>query len=794
MTNAPDVPTKTKSPEWADPAAGTEARVEALLAAMTPAEKIAQLGSYWADTRDSTQIIAPMQDVLSKGRPPFEEAVAEGIGHLTRVFGTTPVTAREGMEKVRASQRHLMDSTRLGIPGVVHEECLTGFTTLGATVYPASMAWAATFDPQLVEEMARAIGSDMAAVGVHQGLSPVLDVVTDYRWGRVEETLGEDPYVVATLATAYVAGLQDAGVIATLKHFAGHATSRGGRNHAPVAMGERELRDLVLPPFEMAVRVGDAASVMNSYTELDRVPAAADRWLLTDLLRDEWGFDGTVVSDYWAVAFLKSKHGVAADMAEAGRLALHAGIDVELPDIAAYRLLDDGDPDPARTRSDVDTAVRRVLRQKIELGLLDDGWAPAEPADVDIDSARNRDIARRLAEESIILLDNRERFLPLPSAAGRIAVIGPCVDDPGALMGAYSYPIHVMPRHPEMGLGIDATSIPDALRAAASGSEVVALRGTPLVEPADEAELARAVDAAAASDVVIAVVGDRAGMFGKGTSGEGSDAPGLDLPGDQGRLVEALLDTGKPVVLLVLSGRPYALGAYTGRAAAIVQSFLPGVEGAAAIAGVLTGTVNPSGHLPVQIPRTDGALPHTYLAPPLGQDGDRISSLSIAPAFPFGHGLSYTTFELGDVSLDREEMANDGTVRATVRLENTGDRAGATVVQLYSADPVAQVTRPVQQLVGYARVWLEAGAAASVAFELHADRFSFTGLERRRIVEPGLVNLTAGLSLAQVTAPAALTIRGTVRVVDEPVLVTGVETTVEGRPDTKDETTQEDAA
>ncbi|MEV5070628.1 glycoside hydrolase family 3 C-terminal domain-containing protein [Microbacterium sp. LMI12-1-1.1] len=764
---------------WAEPTADIDTRVEALLAEMTDAEKLAQLGSYWADKRDSTQIIAPMQDVLSKGRPPFDEATAEGIGHLTRVFGTTPVSARDGMAKVHESQQHLITSTRLGIPAIVHEECLTGFTTLGATVYPASMAWAATFDAPLVREMAHAIGSDMAAVGVHHGLSPVLDVVTDYRWGRVEETLGEDPYVVATLATAYVEGLQGAGVIATLKHFAGHATSRGGRNHAPVAMGERELRDLVLPPFEMAVRMGGAKSVMNSYTELDRVPAAADRWLLTDLLRGEWGFGGTVVSDYWAVAFLKSKHGVAGTMADAGRLALHAGIDVELPDIAAYRLLAEADPDPARTRDDIDTAVRRVLRQKIEVGLLDDGWTPTEPADVDLDSARNRQIARRLAEESIVLLDNRRGILPLAEDTRRIAVIGPCADDPRAMMGAYSYPIHVMPRHPELGLGIDATTIPDALRAALPGAEVVVEQGCPLIEHAHERQIAHAVVAAAASDVVVAVVGDRAGMFGKGTSGEGSDAPTLDLPGDQGRLVDALLATGKPLVLLVLSGRPYALGAYTQRVAAIVQSFMPGVEGAAAIAGVLTGAVNPSGHLPVQIPRTNGALPHTYLAPPLGQDGDRISNLSIAPAFPFGHGLSYTTFELGDVSLDSDEIANDGTVRATVRIANTGDRAGATVVQLYSADPVAQVTRPVQQLVGFARVSLEAGAAASVTFALHADRFSFAGLERRRIVEPGLVNLTAGLSLADVTTPAALTITGLVRAVEDPVLVTGVEITEE---------------
>ena len=761
-------------PVWANPAADPEDRIDALVAEMTPEEKVAQLGGYWADKRDSTEIIAPMQDVLSQGRGTFEQVTADGIGHLTRVFGTTPVAPRDGMQQVHRSQSQLMTKTRLGIPAVVHEECLTGFTTLGATVYPASMAWAATFDPDLVHEMAGAIGADMSAVGVHHGLAPVLDVVTDYRWGRVEETLGEDPHVVATLATAYVRGLQDNGIIATLKHFAGHASSRGGRNHAPVALGERELRDLVLPPFEMAVRVGKAASVMNSYTELDHVPATADRWLLTELLRDEWGFEGTVVSDYWAVAFLKAKHGVAASMPEAGRLALHAGIDVELPDIAAYRMLGENDPQAERTAGDIDTALRRVLRQKLEIGLLDHDWAPKKPADVDLDSRRNRDIARRLAEESIVLLDNRNNVLPLRRDARRVALVGPCVDDPAAMMGAYSYPIHVMPRHPEMGHGIDAMTLPEAMRQAAPDVDFVVERGSPLVDPAIDAELARAVDAAIGSDVTVAVVGDRAGMFGKGTSGEGSDAPSLDLPGDQAKLVEALLATGKPVVLLVLSGRPYALGAYADRAAALIQSFMPGVEGARALAGVLTGSVNPSGHLPVQIPRTNSALPHTYLAPPLGQDGDRISNLSIAPAYSFGHGLSYTEFTLDDVRVNQDSISNDGIVLASTTVTNVGNRAGATVVQLYSADPAAQVTRPVQQLIGYARVTLDAGDAAHVSFEVHAERFSFTGLEKRRVVESGTVVLTAGLSLAHRTEPVEVDISGGTRYVDEAVLTTPV--------------------
>jgi beta-glucosidase len=771
----------TSSP-WRDTSLDTDARVEALLAEMTPAEKAAQLGSYWADERDATQIIAPMQDVLSRGRRPFDEVVTDGIGHLTRVFGTTPVTPAVGMDKVRTAQRHLEERTRLGIPAIVHEECLTGFTTFGATVYPTAMAWAAAFDEDAVERMAHAIGSDMSALGVHQGLSPVLDVVTDYRWGRVEETLGEDPYVVATLGTAYMRGLQRAGVVATLKHFAGHATSRGGRNHAPVAIGERDLRDLVLPPFEMAVRSGGAGSVMNSYTETDRVPAAADRWLLTDVLRGEWGFAGTVVSDYWSIAFLKSKHGVAETMADAGRLALHAGLDVELPDTAGYGLLHQDDPDPERTSADIDTAVRRVLRQKIELGLLDPEWAPREPSERDLDGAANRAIARELAEKSIVLLENTGGVLPLESGVRRVAVVGPGADDPRVLLGAYSYPIHVMPRHPERGLGVDVVSIADAIVNALPGAQIAIERGCPLDEQAAPEDIERAVSAARDAEIVVAVVGDRAGMFGRGTSGEGSDAPSIDLPGDQGRLVEALIETGTPTILLVVSGRPYALGAYVGRAAAIVQSFMPGIEGAGAIARVLTGEVNPSGHLPVQIPRTSAALPHTYLAPPLGQDGDRISNLSIAAAFPFGHGLSYTRFRISDVSLDRSEIPNDGTLIASVEVTNTGERSGATVVQLYSSDPVAQVTRPVRQLVGYARLDLAPGATARVAFDLHADRFSFTGLDRRRIVEPGVIELAAGLSVDERTAPATFSITGPVRRVIEPVLTTGIAIDVRETP------------
>src|SRR5690242_7508865 len=335
---------------WEDTTLSVAKRVEELLGRMTLAEKVAQLGSRWigarlldigsdqdSDPAESTLNVAPMQDLFAAGgKISLEEASRHGLGHLTRVYGSAPVSPAQGAAELVRQQHVVLDGSRLGIPALVHEECLTGFTTYGATVYPAAIALAATFDPALVERMSASIGRDMAALGVHQGLSPVLDVVRDYRWGRVEETMGEDPYLVSELGAAYVRGMQSAGVIATLKHFAGYSASRAARNHGPVSMGRRELTDVILPPFETAVAVADAGSVMNSYSDVDGVPAGADSWLLTDLLRDEWGFTGTVVSDYWAVAFLATMHRVAADVGAAGALALAAGIDVELPDTLGF--------------------------------------------------------------------------------------------------------------------------------------------------------------------------------------------------------------------------------------------------------------------------------------------------------------------------------------------------------------------------------------------------------------------------------------------------------------------------
>ncbi|GGQ27888.1 glycosyl hydrolase [Streptosporangium pseudovulgare] len=757
---------------WRDAGRPAGERAEALLAEMTLEEKVAQLGSVWlnppaaaseaaaegavrpdvpATGRETAAgNVAPLQDLFTRDDADLDERIRDGVGHLTRVFGTGPVSPAEGAAALRRLQERVVAANRFGIPAIAHEECLTGFATYGATAYPTPLAWAAAFDPALVERMARAIGDDLRSVGVHQGLSPVLDVVRDHRWGRVEETLGEDPYLVGQLGAAYVRGLEGAGIIATLKHFAGYAASRAGRNHAPVSIGPREMADVILPPFETAIREGGARSVMNSYTDVDGVPAGANPDLLRRVLRDRWGFDGTVVADYWAVPFLATTHRVAEDEAHAGATALRAGIDVELPDTVCYgaRLVEQVRTGRVEERL-VDEAVRRVLRQKIELGLLDDAPLVPEDADAaDLDSPRNRGLARAVAERSVVLLSNPAGILPLDAGTtARIAVIGPCADDPRTLLGCYAFPNHVLDRFPGHGMGLPVATIRESLASEFPGADLGYARGAE-VSGDDTSGIAGAAALAAGSDLVLLFAGDRAGLFGNGTSGEGCDAADLRLPGVQPELAEAVLATGTPVVLVVVSGRPYALGAYQDKVAAAVQAFFPGVEGGSAVAGVLSGRVNPSGRLPVQVPASPSVNPSTYLQAPLGLRTDGVSALDPTPAFPFGHGLSYTTVRYGALTVSAPACPTDGVVQARVTVGNTGDRHVEEVVQLYASDPVAQVTRPVAQLVGFARVALEPGRTAEVVFEVPADAFSYTGPDLRRIVEPGVIELTAGPSAA----------------------------------------------
>ena len=603
-----------ESEQWRDAGLTPAQRAEALISLMTLEEKVAQLVGVWVGADASGGGVAPHQTDMGEG-PDWQDAIRQGLGQLTRPFGTAPVDPVAGARSLAASQEEIVRASRFGIPAQVHEECLTGFAAWRATVYPAPLSWGASFDPGLVEEMAGRIGRSMRAAGVHQGLAPVLDVTRDYRWGRTEETIGEDPYLVGTVGAAYVRGLESAGLVATLKHFAGYSASRGGRNLAPVHMGRRELADVILPPFEMALRLGGARSVMNSYAEIDGVPVAADESLLTGLLRDEWGFEGTVVADYFSVRFLERLHGVAADGGQAAGLALRAGIDVELPTVDAYGApLVEAVKAGAVDEALIDRALRRVLIQKAELGLLDADWTPLPgPAEeVRLDDEESQELALRLAREAIVLLRNDDGALPL-AAGSRVALVGPVADDPMAMLGCYAFPAHVGP-HPEHGLGVEIPSLREAL-----AERVPGLTYAPGcdISGADTSGIAEAVELAKNSDVCVLAVGDRAGLFGRGTSGEGCDATDLRLPGVQAELVEAVLATGTPVVLVLLAGRPYALGPETDAAKAVLFGFFPGQRGGQALAEVLTGAVNPTGRLPVSVPRDAGGLPSTYLSPPL---------------------------------------------------------------------------------------------------------------------------------------------------------------------------------
>jgi beta-glucosidase len=724
-------------------------RVRALHARMTLEEKLAQLVGYWLDQNG---VVAPMQgEMAAEQRSPLAEVTRHGLGQYTRVYGTRPVDPAERAAWLWSEQQRLKRETRLGIPALIHEECLTGLAAWTAATFPTPLAWGASFDPQLVGEMARSIGDSMKQLGVHQGLAPVLDVIRDPRWGRVDECIGEDPYLVGTVGTAYVRGLQEAGVHATLKHFLGYSASRAGRNHAPVHAGPREIADVFLPPFEMALLDGQAKSVMNSYTEIDGVPMAANADYFTTLLREKLEFDGVVVADYFAVAFLEVMHQVAADRGEAAALALTAGIDIELPTGDAYlEPLADRIRAGAFDEAYVDRAALRALTQKEELGLLDaDAFEGEPPTEIDLDSPRHKELARRLAEESVVLLSN-DGVLPLSDSAdvlSRIAVIGPNAHRASALQGCYSFANHVLASYPDLPLGLEMPTVLDALPGAFADAglpvpEIVFAEGC-TVEDADDSGFAAAVDAAASAELAIVVVGDQAGLFGRGTVGEGNDAESLELPGVQRRLVEAVLATGTPVVMVLITGRPYAIGwaldDLDTAPAAVLQAFFPGEAGAHAIADVITGGVNPSGRLPVSMPRSSGAQPYSYLHPVLGGPSD-VTATDSTPLRPFGFGLSYTSFEYRDLVVDPSAVAGD-VFTAEVTVTNVGERRGCDTVQLYGHDVHGSVTRPVAQLLGYARVDLDAGESVRLTFSVPTARFAFTDRRMIKIVEPGDVEV-----------------------------------------------------
>jgi beta-glucosidase len=754
---------------YLDPTLPVDARVDDLLKRMTPEEKLAQLGSIW------------VFEVLEGGElDPTKASVrlGAGIGQITRVAGATSLDRPAVARLANSIQRFLVQRTRLAIPAIVHEECLHGFVARDAVCFPQSIGLAAAWDAALVEAMARGLGRELRAAGSHQGLAPILDVARDPRWGRIEETYGEDPYLIAELGVAYVRGLQaDGAVLATGKHMVGHGVPEGGLNRAPAHIGPRELRDVFLLPFEAAVRAG-MRSMMHAYEDVDGVPCVGSRELFTATLRDQWGFDGIVVSDYAGIDELVTSHSVVDDLSQAALLALEAGIDVELPTTAAYgRPLAEALADGRADVSLVDRAVARVLRVKFELGLFERPYVDVAAALPSFDD--DRALAREAAAASMVLLTN-DGTLPLRDNPGTIAVIGPNADSARNLLGDYAHVAHIetlleardgsnpqrlrIPDDLDLDEELDGRrTILDAIRRRASpATDVRYARGCGVIDGGDE-EIAAAVAAARGADVAILVVGEKSGLTTDCTCGETRDRTELTLPGRQEDLVAAVAATGTPIVVVLVAGRPLAIEAAAARAAAVLCAWVPGDEGAAAVADVLFGDVCPGGKLPVTVPRHVGQIPIYYSHKPSGGRShwhEEYVDRSHLPLWPFGHGLSYTRFALHGPVLDRSRIGPHDEVAIAVEVENVGARAGDEVVQLYVRDLEASVTRPVKELRGFRRVRLAPGERRRVTFRLAAEQLAFTDRDGRLVIEPGRVRVMVGTSAVELPCQADLELTG----------------------------------
>ncbi|EOV9008898.1 glycoside hydrolase family 3 N-terminal domain-containing protein [Cronobacter malonaticus] len=767
---------------YKDPTRPVAERVADLLARMTPEEKFAQMHAYWlvlspdGDHRERTDLSDEFSGATQQAA--LAERLKRGAGQITRPLGTHIVAPREGVRAANRLQRMLVEETRLGIPAMFHEECLVGLLCKDATLFPSSLNYGSTWDPALVEQAAQAIGQEARAVGCHQGLAPVLDVSRDVRWGRTEETFGEDPWLVGLMATHYVKGLQGPkrDLLATLKHYVGHSFSEGARNHAPVHLGFCELSDTFLLPFEMAVKLARAGSVMPAYHDIDNVPTHADDFLLTTVLREQWGFDGIIVADYGGVSLLHQHHGVAQDAAHSAALAFNAGLDIELPKDDCARHLAQALERGLITMEKVDEIVARVLAEKFRLGLFEHPYA--DENDIVLQSDDTRRIAREVAARSLTLLENNG-VLPLKGTP-RVAVVGPTADDPLALLSGYSFPVHLiisdmLEQTSQVTTPLAALREQPgiALAGYAKGCHIIEKRmaGAP-VFPGDSGDkpmqqspvsddtslIPEAVRLATESDVVLAFVGDLSGLFQSGTVGEGSDTDSLQLPGVQQQLLEALVEAGKPVVVVMTGGRPYHLGGLESRVAAWVMAWAPGQEGGHAIADLLTGKREPQGRLVVSVPKSAGAMPYYYNHKL--KSGGTPYAFHFGSRYPFGYGKTWTTFRYGELEIAQARVPMDGDVEASVTVTNSVTQPGSEVVQLYVRDKVASLVRPVQELKAFGRVSLAPGESARVTFRIPVDMLNFTSRDGVRIVEPGEFEIRVGANSGDIRSRSTVTVEG----------------------------------
>jgi beta-glucosidase len=738
-------------PPYRNPKLSVEQRVADLLSRMTLEEKVAQMGGAWENKNFHKDPQTMFVD--EKGNFLPERAAVlmkDGLGQISRPSeGRGP---REMAEFTNTVQKWMKEHTRLGIPVMFHDECLHGHVAIKGTSYPQAIGLASSWDPELLHQVFAATAAEARARGAQQCLAPVLDLARDPRWGRTEETYGEDPYLVSNLGVAAITGFQGVGpaidkqhVLATAKHFAVHGQPEGGTNVSPGNYSERVVREYFLKPFQAAVQEAHVGTVMASYNEIDGVPSHANKHLLKDVLRQEWGFDGALVSDYFGIAELIRIHHVAATPAEAARIALDAGVDIDLPFVAGYDTLPEQVKQGTVSEKDIDRAAGNILRAKFLTGLFDDPYVDPETAEKITNRAEHQKLALKAAHEAIILLKNQNHLLPLDKAKyKKIAVIGPNAAD--VHLGGYSN---------KPGRGV---SILQGVQDKVGSVEVLYAEGCKITEslpdwdadkvvlgdPALNAKrIEEAVKIAKRADLIILALGDNEQTSREAWAPEHpGDRDSLELLGNQDDLAKGMVATGKPVVVVLLHGRPNAINYIAENVPAILDGWYLGQEGGTAVADVVFGDYNPGGKLPITVPRSVGQLPDYYYQKPSAKR--EFLGSTTEPLFVFGWGLSYTTFKYENLRLATDHIGPAGTTKVLVDVKNTGTRRGDEVAQLYIRDEVSSVTRPVKELRGFRRVSLEPGETKTLEFALGPEELSFLNLDMRRVVEPGTFKILAG--------------------------------------------------
>jgi beta-glucosidase len=744
---------QTQTPAYRNARLPVDQRVADLLGQMTVEEKVAQLVCLWGERPQASP-----QTNFSTDRGDFSPEKAalvmkNGIGQIARQRERKG--PREGAVFANAVQKWLLENTRLGIPAILHDEILHGHMAQGSTSFPQPIALACSWDTDLISRVFSAGGLETRLRGSHQVLGPNLDLAREPRWGRTEETYGEDPYLVSRMGVACIKALQGKGpgvdnehVIATAKHFAAHGQPEGGTNIGPTNYSERILREVFLPSFQAAVQEAGIMSVMASYNEIDGIPAHANRWLLDKVLRQEWGFDGSIVSDYYGIPQMQSLHHIANDKAEAAKLALEAGVDIELPDPDAYKTLVQQVKDGKVSEAVLDKAVARNLRAKFLLGLFENPYVdPARTVSV-TNSQAHRELAAEAARRSIVLLKNQNNLLPLDrNKLKSIAVIGPNADR--AHLGGYS-------DNPGRGISV-LQGITDKVGGKlkvthAEGCKITQEGGdwwadtSRLSNPADDAKLiAQAVEVAKAADSVVLVLGGNEDTNKEGWADNHlGDRDSLELVGRQNDLVKAVLETGKPTVVMLINSGPLTINYIAENVPAILEGFYLGQETGVAVADVLFGDTNPAGKLSVSFPRSVGQLPIYYNHKPTARRGYLFTSKE--PLFPFGFGLSYTTFDYSNLKISQPQIRPNGRAEVSVTVTNTGKVAGDEIVQLYIHDLVSSVTRPVKELKDFKRIALAPGESKAVSFVITPDKLAFLDLNMNNTVEPGWFDIMVGTS------------------------------------------------